>query len=71
MSDIVNEMAADSGLADRDMLAARSRVMAALGSEFSGVDSGVGAGYCYFWVRHGDVEYRLTMVPVRSLKVAS
>lgn len=67
----VNDLAVEHGLADQEMLAVRTMVLAALRGTFKNVDNGVGGGQCDFWIQHGDVEYKLVMAPHRSLKAAS
>ena len=69
----VCELARESNLADGDMLDMYAKVGDALRTAFGekSVDSGVGGGQVDFWLRFGDVEYKLVMVPHRSLKAVS
>lgn len=69
LSKQVCDLAGESGLADDAMLAMYSKVHAALRQAFgdTSVDSGVGGGWCDFWVKEGDVEYKLVMKPHRNL----
>lgn len=69
MTDIVKELAAENNLADDDFLEMYSLVNVALKEKFpDAVDSGIGRGWCDFWIKRGDVEYKLVMKPHRSLK---
>lgn len=66
MSDKSAELAAEYGLADADMLSVYSKIGEALRGAFGACDSGVGQGWCDFWVQHQGVEYKLVMKPHRA-----
>lgn len=69
----VYELAKEAKLADDDLLTMYAAVGDMLRANFGAkaVDSGVGGGQVDFWVRFGDVEYKLVMAPHRSLRPAS
>lgn len=71
MTNIVNELASANKLADQDFLAARTKVLEALRMSFGNVDSGVGMGQADFWIQFEDIEYKLVMAPVRTLRTTS
>jgi hypothetical protein len=65
----VCELASEDRLNDDVMLGVFTKVADALVGAFgpTGVDTGMGGGWCDFWIRDGDVEYKLTMNVHRSL----
>lgn len=65
----VCDLAAEAGLNDDDMIRLYGRISNALSTEFGPgkVDSGMGGGWCDFWIRDGGMEYKLVMKPHRSL----
>lgn len=73
MSDPVADLAAEHNLNDSDMIELYSFVSEALRQKFydGTVDSGMGAGWCDFWIRFRGVEYKLVMTPHRVLGPAS
>lgn len=70
MSDKVCELAAEAKLNDADMLELYSKVREALAA-IGSVDSGIGGGWCDFWIQHNGIEYKLVMKPHRVLKDGS
>lgn len=71
MADHVVELASLHNLADADTLEVYSKVVPALREAFGQCDSGVGEGYCDFWIKHKDVEYKLVLTTARTLKAPS
>lgn len=67
----VCELASESNFNDADFIEIYRKVGDALKEAFGLVDSGMGGGWCDFWIRHGDVEYKIVMKPHRSLKAMS
>ena len=65
----VCELASDERLNDDAMLGTFTKVADALVGAFgpTGVDTGMGGGWADFWIRDGEVEYKLTMKINRSL----
>lgn len=69
LHDRVCELASEGNINDDAMLGTFKKVADALSAAFgpTGLDTGMGAGWCDFWVRDGDVEYKLVMTPRRNL----
>lgn len=67
--DLVCEVAKEANLNDADMIDLYSFVSEALRQKFvdGTVDSGMGGGWCDFWIRFRGVEYKLVMTPHRNL----
>lgn len=55
--------------ADKDMMGVYATITQLLCEAYgkTNVDSGTGGTWCDFWVRHGGIEYKLEMKPIRSL----
>ena len=73
MTDKVSDLAAEHNLNDADMIDLYSAVSEALREKFAdgAVDSGMGGGWCDFWIRFRGVEYKLVITPHRNLGAAS
>lgn len=64
----VCDLASGENLNDDAFIEMYRRVGDALSGAFGKVDSGMGGGWCDFWLRAGDVEYKLVLKPHKALK---
>lgn len=69
LNERVCDLAAESNLNDDHMISVYSRVVRALAAEFgpTAVDSGMGGGWCDFWLRDDNIEFKLVMKPHKGL----